>query len=251
MDIATVIGFVAGMVLVVASILMGSDLGAFINMPGLTVVVGGTICATLVSERLGNVLATTKMTMKAVFDKKTSIDEMIEFIAQLASTVRKEGLLALEGQTIDSDFLAKGIRMAVDGIAPEELQMALRAELFAMKQRHKRGVNLFKFMATTAPSMGMVGTLIGLVQMLQTLDDPATIGPSMAVALLTTFYGAVLAFMVFGPLAEKLKYRSEEESACMIVMMEGIGSIVRGENARVVTEKLQGYLPPKERTGTD
>jgi chemotaxis protein MotA len=247
MDIATFIGFIAGIVLVVGSILMGSEIGAFINIPGLAVVVGGTACATLVSERLANVLSTAKITMKAVFDKQASIDEMIARIAELAATVRKEGLLSLENQEIDNDFLAKGVRMAVDGLPPEELQAVLRAELVAMKQRHKRGVNLFKFMASTAPAMGMVGTLIGLVQMLQSLDDPKTIGPAMAVALLTTFYGAVLAFMVFGPLSEKLKYRSDEESACMIIIIEGIISIAKGENARAITEKLEGYLPPKER----
>jgi len=162
-------------------------------------VVGGTICATLISESLKNVLGAAKVALNAFRNKSPSVENTITQIAELAAVVRKEGLLALENQQIDDAFLAKGVRFAVDGIPPEEIQTTLRNELVALKQRHKRGQQLFKFMASTAPSMGMIGTLVGLVQMLRTLDDPSSIGPAMAVALLTTMYGAVMAFMVCGP----------------------------------------------------
>ena len=251
MDISTLIGTIAGFGLVIVSIIMGSPLSAFINAPGLAVVVGGTIAATLMAEKLGNVFGSAKVAMKTLFNKEPDLEKTIKDIAELAVVVRKEGLLALENQNIEDTFLAKGVRLAVDGIAPEEIQAALRAELISLKQRHKRGQKMFQYMSATAPAMGMIGTLIGLVQMLQALDDPSKIGPAMAVALLTTFYGAFMAFLVFGPIAEKLERRTSEETANMVLIVEGLDSILKGENARIVQEKLEGYLPPKNRTSEE
>jgi len=250
-DIATLIGFVLGMGLVIGSIVMGSPLGAFINIPGLAIVVGGTLATVMMAETMGNVINAFKVALKAFFGKAPQVDETIKKIAELAVVVRKEGLLALENQDIQDPFLAKGVRLAVDGIPPEEVEATLSGERASMKSRHKRGSQLFVFAGANAPAMGMVGTLIGLVQMLQALDDPAAIGPAMAVALLTTFYGAVIAFMICGPIAEKLGHRSDEEAANMKVVIIGLESILKGENGRIVQEKLEGLLSPKERSSED
>ncbi|MCA9555182.1 MAG: MotA/TolQ/ExbB proton channel family protein [Myxococcales bacterium] len=248
MDIATLIGGVAGFALVVGSILISGSLTAFIDVPSILIVFGGTIAAGMMGERIEHVINSIKVALNALFIRSPAVENTIEIIVDLATVVRKEGLLALENRTIDDAFLARGVRFAVDGMPSEEVQAVLRGELASMRQRHKRGQKLFKFLAATAPSMGMIGTLIGLVQMLQTLDDPAKIGPAMAVALLTTFYGAILAFMIFGPLTNKLELRSTEEGTNMEVVITGIESIVRGENARVVQEKLEGFLAPANRS---
>lgn len=248
LDLASGIGFVLGMGLVIVSIIMGSPLSAFINIPGLSIVVGGTLATVFMAEGMPQVLSAAKVGAKAFFGGPPNVNETIAKIAELAVVVRKEGLLALENQEINDPFLAKGVRLAVDGIPPEEVEATLAGEMGAMKDRHKRGAALYKFAGANAPAMGMVGTLIGLVQMLQALDDPAAIGPAMAVALLTTFYGAVMAFMIFGPMAEKLNRRSEEESENMKVVIIGLESILKGENGRIVQEKLEGRLAPKNRT---
>lgn len=248
MDIATIVGVVLGFGLIIFSILLDGELGAFINGPGLAIVVGGSFAAAMISERMGNCINGIKVALNALFLRSPSVMDTIEKIVELSGIVRKDGILALENQEIPDAFLARGVRFAVDGVPPEEVQSLLRTEMLAMKQRHKRGRQLFKFMASTAPSMGMVGTLIGLVQMLQTLDEPSAIGPAMAVALLTTLYGAVLAFLVFGPIATKLEHRSSEESENMVIVVEGMDSILKGENGRVVREKLEGFLSPANRT---
>jgi len=182
-----------------------------------------------------------------LFQKGSDPAATIQLIVQLSNTARREGILALESIEVEDEFLAKGIRLAVDGLPREEIRETLTVEMVAMKQRHTRGQKLFKFMGTTAPSMGMIGTLIGLVQMLQTLDDPASIGPAMAVALLTTLYGAVMAFVVCNPIAEKLERRTADESANMTVVIEGVDGIVKGHNAAVIKDKLTARLAPGER----
>ncbi len=247
-DIASAVGFVLGMGLVLVSIVMGSPLSAFFNVPGLAIVVGGTIATVFMAEGMKQVIAAGKVGGKAFFGSAPDVNATIAKIAELAVVVRKEGLLALENQEITDPFLAKGVRLAVDGIPPEEVEATLAGEMATMKDRHKRGSALYKFAGANAPAMGMVGTLIGLVQMLQALDDPAAIGPAMAVALLTTFYGAVMAFMIFGPMAEKLDRRSEEEAENMKVVIIGLESILKGENGRIVKEKLEGRLSPKDRS---
>ena len=251
MDKATLIGIVAGFGLIVGSILIGGPLGSFINIPSLLIVVGGTICASLIMERLARVGGAIKVAKNAFFEKGGDASETIKTILELSNIARREGILALENKKVEDEFLAKGLRMAVDGIPREEIRETLMVELVSMKQRHTRGQKFFKFCATTAPSMGMIGTLIGLVQMLQTLDDPAQIGPAMAVALLTTLYGAVLAFFVCGPIAEKLERRTSEETANMTVVIEGVDSIVKGHNAAVIKDKLEARLEPKQRSQED
>ncbi len=248
MDIGTVLGFILGFGLVIGSILIGGSLTAFMDAPSALVVVGGTIAATLVSQTMQAVKGTVKVGMKAVFAKPPVPKETIEAITELATAARKDGILALEKMEVQDQFLGKGIRLAVDGIAPEEITGTLGAELSAMKARHKGGQEVFRFMAGTAPSMGMIGTLVGLVQMLQALDDPSSIGPAMAVALLTTLYGAVVAFQICNPLADKLDRRSTQEANNMKIIIEGVEGILKGENPKLIKEKLESLLPPAERT---
>ncbi len=248
MDKATLIGIISGFGLILGSILLGSGLGAFLDVPSALIVVGGTISATLIMERLENVVGAAKVAKNAFFTRQSRVSDTISVILRLSNLARREGMLALENEAVEDPFLAKGIRMAVDGLSQEEISETLRAELVSMKDRHQRGQKLFRFMGTTAPSMGMIGTLIGLVQMLQSLNDPSSIGPAMAVALLTTMYGAVLAFVVCNPIAEKLQNRSREESASMLIVIEGIEGIVKGHNAALIKDRLEARLAPKART---
>lgn len=248
MDLGTLIGIVGGFALIIGSILMGGSLSSFIDIPSIVIVIGGTFAATLISERMGNVFSGFKVALNAFTDKTTPPEEVIGAISDLAQAARKDGILALEKVEVENPFLAKGVRMAVDGIDPEEIRANLSTEMISLRTRHKRGQALFKFMEGSAPSMGMIGTLIGLVSMLQNLSDPSAIGPSMAVALLTTFYGAIIAFVVCGPIAAKLASRTTEESAVMTIVIEGVDGILKGENPRMLQEKLEGYLAPKKRT---
>lgn len=251
MDFGTIIGIIAGFALILGAILMDSPLSSFINPPSILVVFGGTLTATLTAERMGNVINAIKVAMNAFTDKAKSPKETIDLVGELALAARKDGILALEGFEIDDYFLAKAVRLAVDGIAPEEIRASLGGELTSLADRHKRGQKLFKFMAGIAPSMGMIGTLIGLVQMLQSLSDPSAIGPAMAIALLTTLYGAIIAFMICSPIAEKLETRTKEETLNMKIAMEGVEGILKGENPRLIIDKLEGYLAPKLRTPPD
>jgi chemotaxis protein MotA len=248
-DIATPLGILLAFGLIIGSILIGSSLGAYFDIPSVLIVVGGTIAAAFIAESMGNVIGAIKVALMAMKVPPGDAAATVQQIVELSSIARREGLLALENHQVDDGFLAKGLRMAVDGLPQQEIRETLTAELIAMKQRHQRGHKLFKFMAATAPSMGMIGTLIGLVQMLQNLSDPDAIGPAMAVALLTTMYGAILAFVIFGPIAEKLERRTGEETAHMLVVIEGIDSIVKGQNAGVIKDRLEARLPPGERTG--
>jgi len=246
-DLGTVIGAVVGLGLILSAILIGSPLAAFVNLPGMLVVFGGTVASVMIGERLSNVIGAFKVGMNVVFHKGAQPLETIELVGKLASAARKDGILALESIEIEDEFLAKGVRMAVDGIAPEEIEASLAAEIGAMRRRHKRGQKFFRAIQSTAPSMGMVGTLIGLVQMLQQLDDPSAIGPAMAIALLTTLYGAILAFLFAGPIADKLEHRTSEELLNREISLAGVDGILKGENPRLIMEKLQGYLAPKQR----
>jgi chemotaxis protein MotA len=247
LDIATIIGIIGGLALIIISILMGSSISAFINIPGLMIVVGGTIMATLIMQKLNVVLSAINVAMNAFFDKTEPPDAMIKQIVKLAAKARKGGLLALENEQINHPFLARSIRMAVDGVDPHEIIQTLKIEKASLHKRHETGQKVFRFMGATAPAMGMIGTLIGLVQMLRTMNDPSSIGPAMAVALLTTFYGAVLAFLIFNPLAEKLEERTKHEKIIMDIILSGIEGITKGINQSILEDKLMAYIAPKMR----
>ncbi|KUJ96878.1 MAG: chemotaxis protein MotA [Desulfonauticus sp.] len=251
MDIGTIIGIVLAFGLIVGSIILGGNFGAFIDIPSILIVVGGTLAVTFVMFPMGRVLGAVKVMLKAFFGAPPDPKALIKNIVDLANLARKESLVALEKANVDDPFLKKGILLVADGTAENLVRSVLETEIAFMKQRHLIGQEIFKSMGTMAPAFGMIGTLIGLVQMLQTLDDPSSIGPAMAVALLTTFYGAVLANVVFLPIAKKLEQKSVEEVLFMEIAVEGIISILNGENPRITQDKLEAFLAPALREGSE
>ena len=249
MDIATLIGICTAFALVVGAILMGSSLTLFINIPGLMIVAGGTLGATMINYPLPDILKVTKVVKNAFFHRKQTVKELIGEFVTLAGTARREGILALESSIGDmkDEFMRKGLQLSIDGLEPSSIRDILSTEIDSIQDRHKLGAEIFTTLGTFAPALGMIGTLIGLVQMLQTMDDPSTIGPAMAVALLTTFYGALMANVVFLPIAGKLRNRSSEEVMAKELMAEGIMSIAKGDNPRLLEQKLNAFLAPQLR----
>lgn len=249
MDIATIIGILIGMAFIIMGILVDGDLITYYNLASIFIVLGGTISATFVAYPLAKVTEAMRIVSKAFSNKEIEPSEIIQKIIGLANVARKEGLLALEeaSEAIDDHFLQKGIMLIVDGTDPDLVRNLLETELAFVEERHKNGQSIFESMGSFSPAFGMIGTLIGLINMLKKLDDPSTIGPSMAVALITTFYGSLLANLIFLPIANKLKLRSREEIMRKEIMVEGLLSIQAGENPRIIEEKLKAFLPPKSR----
>ena len=247
MDIATLIGILLAFGLVAFAI--GGGLPSFIDPPSIMIVVGGTIGVVLVSYPLADVLKLIGVTLKTFMYKIHSPRETITELVELSQVVRKEGILALEGKMDDiaNPFMAKGLQMAIDGQEPGEIEEILYMEMDKLSQRHAKGAEVMAQVGSMAPAMGMIGTLVGLVLMLQNMSDPSSIGPSMSIALLTTFYGALIANIVALPMSAKLKTRSKDEVMLHEIILTGIQSLVAGENPRVMEQKLLGYLPPKER----
>lgn len=249
MDISTVLGLLLGVVFIIGGIITSGQIDSYIHIPSIIIVLGGTIASTLASFPLKNFLNTSRVIKKAFSYKETSPDEVIEEIISLANIARKEGLLALEeyAEELQDDFLQKGIMLIVDGTDPELVRNILETELTFLEERHMDGQSIFETMGTYAPAFGMIGTLIGLINMLKHLDDPSMIGPNMSVALVTTFYGSILANVVFLPLARKLKIRSKSEVLVKELTVEGLLSIQAGENPRIIEEKLKTFIPPEMR----
>jgi chemotaxis protein MotA len=246
MDIATIIGFLSGIALVSISIVMGGNVAIFINAPSAVLVIGGTIAATLINFPLSDVLAVFNTLKNAFVHKSKTPEFLIEKLVEFATVARREGILALESHAGEAgdEFLQKSIQLAIDGTAPELIKDILTTEIAFMEDRHNMGQSILNAMGNFAPAFGMVGTLIGLVQMLATLDDPSAIGGGMAVALLTTLYGAVLSNLVFLPSAGKLKVRTAMELLQKEIIIEGILSIQSGDNPRVVEQKLKAFVSP-------
>lgn len=251
MDIATILGIIVGMGFVIGGILADGSVLDFWDIASVLIVFGGTIASTLVAYPLKSVMEAVKIAGKAFKDQEEDPYEIIVQINGLANIARKEGLLALEeaSEEIDEEFLKKGVMLIVDGTDPELVRNLLETELSFVEERHGTGQGIFEAMGSYAPAFGMVGTLIGLINMLKRLDDPSSIGPSMAVALITTFYGSLLANLVFIPIANKLKLKSREEILRKEIMVEGLLSIQAGENPRIIEEKLKAFLPPRARMG--
>lgn len=250
MDIATVVGTVLAIALILGSIVIGGgSFMAFIDIPSILVVIGGSIAAALISFPLPNFLGVFGVTMKAVFWKVDAPETVIKQIVSLSEVARREGILALESKTddIDNDFIKLGIQMAVDGTRPEVMEDILRTELDAVATRHRDGKALLDCMGRFAPAFGMIGTLLGLVIMLGDMSDPSKIGAGMAVALLTTLYGAIASNCLFLPFAEKLGYTSKKERLTMDIIIRGVMAIQSGENPRVIEQKLNTFIPPKQR----
>ena len=247
MDLATIIGIVLATLLVVVAIATGASPGIFLNIPSMLIVIGGTIGATLMRNPLASVIGTFKVVAKAFITRIPPPAPMIEQVVDMARKARKDSLLSLEKVQIDDSFLAKGIQLCVDGLEPAQLRGILETEIMFTAARHKRGQDILEGIGSAAPAFGMIGTLIGLVQMLTSLNDPKSIGPSMAVAILTTLYGALIANIFALPLADKLKVRSKEEVLNMTVCLEGVVGIVQGEHPASIDEKLKAFLEPKAR----
>lgn len=252
MDLSTILGVGAAFGLMILAILQGGPLSIFFNIPSLMIVFGGTAGNTLVNFPFSDVFDAFNVAKKTILYKERSINDLIIQLMEFANKARKEGILALQGamENIDDEFLVKAMQMAVDGQEPETLRNMLTTEIDYIQQRHEKGASIFLAIAAYAPAMGMVGTLIGLVQMLQTMDDPSTIGPAMAVALLTTFYGAVIANVFCTPMAGKLRLRSEAELLTKTLIIEGMQSILSGENPRIMEQKLHAFIAPKLREST-
>lgn len=247
MDIATLLGLFGGLAVIVASIFIGGSVSTFVNIPSIVVVVGGTMMVTLCQISLGQFFGSFKVGLGAFLHKSIAAESLIEEAIELANTARKEGILALEGAEIKDSFLENGIKMCIDGHSTEIVQKMLSKDINLELQRQATGVQMFKSIAEAAPAMGMIGTLIGLVQMLANMDDPKSIGPAMAVALLTTLYGAVIANAIALPIAAKLKSISEHERLNKLLILESIGGIQDGVNPRVLQQILTTYLPESKR----
>lgn len=253
MDISTLIGIIGGIGLIIFGILWGQPSAAvllnFVDIPSLFITVGGTFSSTLTSYKLKDFLNGLK-SISIIF-KSPEIDNVsvINRIIELSNVARKEGLLALEevASGLEDEFMKKGILLIVDGTEPELVRGILETEMDFMEERHSRLAGFWDTVASMGPAWGMIGTLIGLVNMLYEMDDPSSIGPSMAVALVTTLYGSLLANWICTPVATKLKLNNANEITMKEIAIEGLLSIQAGENPRVIEEKLKSFLAPADR----
>ena len=251
MDLATLIGLVAGFGVMIGAIFLGGSAGMFINAPSLVVVLGGTFAAVMMKFSMGQFIGAVKVALNVFLHKEEKLQQLIDDLEQMANTARKEGLLALEGVDVSNTFLKKGIQMMVDGHTPEMVRGVLKKDMDNTIQRHEVGQKIFKGFGDYAPAMGMIGTLIGLVQMLANMSDPKSIGPAMAVALLTTLYGAMIANLIALPIADKLALRSGEEKRMKSLILDGLAGIQAGHNPRMIQEMLSTYLPQSKRKKDD
>ena len=250
MDITSVIGILLGAaVLVIAVAVAGASFTGFVDYPSIMVVLGGATCAVLVSFPVRQLMGTFGVVKNVFFNRQEDIARLIEQIVSLAETARRDGLLALEGrlEEIENPFVVLGVQMAVDGTRPEVIEAILRTEMDAVASRHRNGRSIIEALGRYAPAFGMIGTLIGLIIMLGSMDDPSAIGPGMAVALITTLYGAILANLVFLPAADKLNFLNRHELLTMEIVVRGIMAIQSGDNPRVIEQKLSTFVPPRQR----
>ena len=256
MDLASIVGLVMCLVLVIFGItydegkLVFDNLTSFLDAPSAIITFGGAFCCILaMCGDFKDFFGKLKTASKIMKVQQNEIIESIKKLIQFSNVARKEGLLALENtaRELDDPFLKKGLMLIVDGTEPELVSGIMETELASMEGRHKAAIGFWENIAAMGPAWGMIGTLIGLVNMLKALDDPSTIGPSMAVALITTLYGSLLANWIATPIATKLKQKSEDEIMSKEILVEGILSIQAGENPRVIEEKLKSFLSPTDR----
>ncbi len=242
-----------GIACVLLAILLGGSIMAYIDAPSMLIVVGGGVAATLTSMPLVRFMKLPKVTSKAVLHKGVEPQALISQLVELAEVARRDGILALENsiEQIEDPFLVRGIQMAVDGSDPEVIEAIMETELENLMDRHEGGKKLFDGLGRYAPAFGMIGTLIGLVAMLSNMDDPSKIGAGMAAALITTLYGAMLANIIFLPIADKLGQRSSEEVLIKTMIIQGVMSIQAGDNPRNVESKLLTFIPPAQRVSNE
>ncbi len=253
MDIATLIGLLGVSGILVGQILMGGSIDAYIDVPSLIGTLGGSIMVLFINFSLPQVLKAAQVAKNSFQNNSEDTTETLKSLVAYAETARKQGMLALEepSEKEKNLFMRKCLRLAVDGTDPKVLSRILEVDIEQVETRHIQGQDIFLALGQFAPAFGMIGTLIGLVKMLSGLEDPSTIGAGMAVALLTTFYGAVIANTFALPMAGKLRVRSDEEVNLRWMMVEGIMAIQSGDSPRVVEEKLKGYLTPSVRASLE
>ena len=250
MDLATVIGLVGVLGLIFASMAMGVGIGAYIDGPSVMIVVGGSLMTLFIANKMEMMKQFAKVFMIAIKPTyQPNYEELIKKLVDYATQARRDGILSLESAAAneEDEFLKKGLSMAVDGNEPDTIRELLEIELEQMDDRHKKMAGIFSNWAGLAGAMGMIGTLIGLVAMLLNMSDPSAIGPSMAVALLTTLYGAMIGNIFGGPIASKLGLRNDDENLAKTMIIEGIMSIQAGDNPRTLEAKLLSFLPPSQR----
>lgn len=250
MDIATVIGIVLGIGLVLGSIMMKGSLASFVDVASLAVVGGGTAAAALISFPLPQILRILKVVKKAFFSSPIDPVQYVQGLVKLAEVARRDGILSLENHLSEGEydpFMVQGLRMAIDGQDPAVIEASLEQEIETVMDRHSSGKALFDNIGKYAPAFGMIGTLIGLVLMLGNLSDLKALGPAMAVALITTFYGSLIANVFAMPIADKLGLRSAQEINAKLLMVRGVMSIQAGDNPRVVQQKLLAFLDARQR----
>lgn len=247
MDLATIIGMIGAIGFIVMAMMLGGDLAMFFDVPSTLIVFGGTTFVTLSQYPLGQFLGAGKVAGKAFSFKLQAPEELITKIVEMADAARKGGFLALEEAQIDDAFMQKGVDMLVDGHDVDVVRTTLGKDITNTTERHDAGSQIFKAMGDIAPGMGMIGTLIGLVAMLSNMDDPKSIGPAMAVALLTTMYGALLANIICLPISFKLSVRGGEEKLNQQLILDGILGIADGQNPRVIEGVLKGYIAEGKR----
>jgi chemotaxis protein MotA len=250
-DVLTPIGVVAGFLFVAFAIITNAGLpgfGSFVDLPSIFIVIGGLMAAMLVSFSLKELKALGTVMRESFRDEDYDIHGLIRTFIMLSEKARREGLLALEAEVeeIEDPFIRKGVLLAVDGIEPDVITDIMNAEIIALEERHRKSRSLLDKAGEYAPAWGMIGTLIGLVLMLKNLNDPSSLGPNMAIALLTTLYGSLLANLVFIPMASKLAMRTEKEVFMKQIVIEGVVGVQSGQNPRILEEKLKVFLSHDE-----
>lgn len=249
LDFATILGLLIGFAFVAMAIALGGDAMGFVNPPSVLIVIGGTFAITMVSFSIPEVIRAQGVIVKTLFFKLPPAEQEAKKMLEIAQKARVNGLLNIQedAEKLDDDFARQGLTLAIDGVNPEAIETIMEDDTASMMERHERSISILRRSAELAPAMGLIGTLIGLVQMLGNLSDPSAIGPAMAVALLTTLYGAVLANMVFTPLAAKLDKNSGAEVELRRIYSTSVMSIVKQENPRQLEVMLNAILPPASR----
>lgn len=248
MDLATLIGILGAFAFIVMAMLLGGTISMFVDIPSTLIVFGGSLFVVLMNYTLSQFFGAFKIAGKAFMFKADDPEDLIAKIVEMADAARKGGFLALEEMEVPNTFMKKGVDMLVDGHDAEVVKMTLQKDITMTDERHDAGAQFYTALADVAPAMGMIGTLIGLVAMLSNMDDPKAIGPAMAVALLTTLYGAMLANMVAIPIANKLRLRKDQEKMNRRLIMDGLLAIQDGQNPRVIDGYLKNYLNEKKRS---
>ncbi|MGO1296814.1 MAG: flagellar motor protein PomA [Vibrio sp.] len=248
MDLATLLGLIGGLAFVIMAMILGGSIMMFVDVTSVLIVVGGSIFVVMMKFTMGQFFGAAKIAGKAFMFKADNPEDLIAKVVEMADAARKGGFLALEEMEIPNGFMQKGIDLLVDGHDADVVKSTMQKDIALTNERHESGANVFRAFGDVAPAMGMIGTLVGLVAMLSNMDDPKSIGPAMAVALLTTLYGAILSNMVFFPIADKLALRREQETLNRRLIMDGVLAIQDGQNPRVIDSYLKNYLNEGKRS---